>query len=98
MALTPILPKHAIDKETFDQTTLQPLIGSGPYRVAKSVAGERIVFERNPDYWGADIPSKRGIDNYDTITIEYFLNANAQFEAFKKGICAIHTESDPGQA
>ena len=95
VALTPILPKHAFNKETFDQTTLKPLIGSGPYRVAKVVAGERIVFERNPDYWGANIPSKRGIDNYDTITIEYFLNANAQFEAFKKGICAIHTESDP---
>jgi peptide/nickel transport system substrate-binding protein len=95
VALTPILPRHAFDKDTFDQTTLTPLIGSGPYRVAKIVPGERIVFERNPDYWGADIPSKRGMDNYDTITIEYFLNANAQFEAFKKGICAIHTESDP---
>jgi peptide/nickel transport system substrate-binding protein len=95
IALTPILPKHAFDKETFDQTTVKPLIGSGPYRVAKVVPGERIVFERNPDYWGANVPSKRGMDNFDTITIEYFLNANAEFEAFKKGICAIHTESDP---
>ena len=43
-------------------------------------------------------PSKRGFDNYDQITIEYFLNANAKFEAFKKGICAIHDESDPVQA
>jgi peptide/nickel transport system substrate-binding protein len=95
VALTPVLPKHAFDKDAFDQTTLKPLIGSGPYTVAQIVPGERIVFERNPDYWGANVPSKRGADNYDTITIEYFLNANAQFEAFKKGICAIHTESDP---
>lgn len=95
VALTPILPKHAFDKETFDRTTLKPLIGSGPYTVAKVEPGQRIVFKRNPNYWGKDIPSKRGFDNYDQITIEYFLNANAMFEAFKKGICSIYTESDP---
>ena len=39
--------------------------------------------------------SKRGFDNYDQITIEYFLNANAMTEAFKKGICAINMEADP---
>jgi peptide/nickel transport system substrate-binding protein len=91
----PILPKHAIDPEKFEETTLSPLIGSGPYTVAQVSPGERIVFKRNPNYWGKDIPSKRGFDNYDQITIEYFMNANAMFEAFKKGICAIYTESDP---
>lgn len=95
VALTPILPAHAFDKATFDQTTLKPLIGSGPYIVDKVVPGERISFRRNPDYWGRDVPAKRGFDNYDRITIEYFLNANAEFEAFKKGICATHTEADP---
>jgi peptide/nickel transport system substrate-binding protein len=95
IAMTPILPKHAFDKATFDQTTLKPVTGSGPYRIAQVVPGQRIVFERNPDYWGRDIPSKRGFDNFDRITIEYFLNANAMFEAFKKGICSVHAESDP---
>lgn len=95
VAMTPIVPKHVFSKETFDETTLEPVIGSGPYRIAKVVPGQRIVFERNPDYWAKDIPTKRGFDNYDRITIEYFLNANAQFEAFKKGICAIQTEADP---
>ena len=95
VALTPIIPKHAFDKETFDQTTLKPLVGSGPYVVDRVAPGERISFRRNPDYWGRDIPAKRGFDNYDRITIEYFLNANAEFEAFKKGLCAIHTEADP---
>src|SRR4029450_8287937 len=42
-----------------------------------------------------DLPSKRGFDNYDQITIEYFLNANAKTEAFKKGICAIYDAGDP---
>ncbi|AZO08219.1 MULTISPECIES: extracellular solute-binding protein [unclassified Mesorhizobium] len=95
IALTPIIPKHAFDKETFDKTTLKPLIGSGPYMVDKVQPGQRIVFKRNPDYWGKDVPSKRGFDNFDQITIEYFLNANAKTEAFKKGICAIDDESDP---
>jgi peptide/nickel transport system substrate-binding protein len=95
VALTPILPKHAFDKKTFDKTTLKPVIGSGPYTVAQVAPGQRIVFKRNPNYWGKDIPTKRGFDNYDQITIEYFLNANAKLEAFKKGICAIDDDSDP---
>ncbi|MER8866514.1 extracellular solute-binding protein [Mesorhizobium sp. M0751] len=95
IALTPIIPKHAFNKDTFDRTTLKPVIGSGPYTVAHVVPGQRIVFKRNPDYWGKDVPSKRGFDNYDQITIEYFLNASAKQEAFKKGICAIDDDSDP---
>jgi hypothetical protein len=54
------------------------------------VPGHRVVFKRNPDYWGADVPSMRGFHNYDRITIDYFLNANAQFEAFKKGLCSAY--------
>ncbi|WP_322419189.1 extracellular solute-binding protein [Mesorhizobium huakuii] len=95
IALTPILPKHAFDKETFDKTTLKPLIGSGPYTIAQVAPGQRIVFKRNPDYWGKDVPAKRGFDNYDQITIEYFLNANAKLEAFKKGLCAVDDDGDP---
>ncbi|TIT02060.1 extracellular solute-binding protein [Mesorhizobium sp.] len=95
IAMTPIVPRHAFDKETFDRTTLKPVIGSGPYTVVQVAPGQRIVFKRNPNYWGKDIPAKRGFDNYDQITIEYFLNANAKLEAFKKGICAIDDDSDP---
>jgi peptide/nickel transport system substrate-binding protein len=95
IALTPIIPKHAFNKDTFDKTTLKPVIGSGPYTVDKIQPGQRIVFKRNPNYWGKNLPSKRGFDNYDQITIEYFLNANAKTEAFKKGICAIYDEGDP---
>ncbi|MBZ9677641.1 extracellular solute-binding protein [Mesorhizobium sp. ES1-1] len=95
IAMTPIVPKHAFDKETFDKTTLKPLIGSGPYTIEQVQPGQRIVFKRNPDYWGKDIPAKRGFDNYDRISIEYFLNANAKLEAFKKGVCAFDDDSDP---
>ncbi|MGK6314870.1 extracellular solute-binding protein [Neorhizobium sp. DT-125] len=92
---TPILPKHAIDPATFDQSTLKPPVGSGPYRVKSVSPGERIVYERNPDYWGKDIPSKIGFDNYDQITVEYFLQENTLFEAFKKGEIDIYPDGSP---
>nr|WP_265518875.1 extracellular solute-binding protein [Nitratireductor luteus] len=90
VALTPVIPAHAFDRETFDRSTLNPVTGSGAYTIEKVEPGQRIVFKRNPDYWGADVPSMRGFHNYDRITIEYFLNSNAQFEAFKKGICSVY--------
>ncbi|RWX78229.1 ABC transporter substrate-binding protein [Neorhizobium lilium] len=92
---TPILPKHAIDPATFDQSTLKPPIGSGPYRVKSISPGERIVYERNPDYWAKDIPSKVGSDNYDRISVEYFLQENTLFEAFKKGVVDVYVEGSP---
>lgn len=97
IALTPIIPKHATNAETFDQTTLTPMVGSGAYRVKEVAPGQSITFERNPDYWGADIPSQRGLFNYDTITIDYYRNDQAMFEAFKAGECDVFSESDPGK-
>lgn len=95
VAMTPIIPAHAFDRETFDETTLKPVTGSGPYTIEAVEPGQRIVFTRNPDYWGDAVPSMQGFQNYDRITIEYFLNTNAQFEAFKKGLCSVYTDIDP---
>jgi len=91
----PILPKHAVDSESFDRTTLKPPIGSGPYKVLSISPGERIVYERRPDYWGQDLPSKVGFDNYDQIAVEYFLEDNTLFEAFKKGVIDIYPDGSP---
>jgi peptide/nickel transport system substrate-binding protein len=92
---TPILPKHATDPVTFDQSTLKPPVGSGPYRIKSISPGERIVYERYPDYWGKDIPAKVGFDNYDQISVEYFLQDNTLFEAFKKGAIDIYPDGSP---
>lgn len=92
---TPILPKHAIDAESFDQSTLKPPIGSGPYVIKSVSPGQRIVYERDPDYWGKDIPAKVGFDNFDRITIDYFLQDNTLFEAFKKGNVDIYADGSP---
>ena len=56
IGLMPILPSHRIDPETFEQTTLEPPIGSGPYTVETVEAGRRVVFRRNPDWWGRERP------------------------------------------
>lgn len=95
IAMSPILPKHAVDTDTFGQSTLEIPIGSGPYRIKSVEPGERIVYERNPDYWAKDLPVKRGFDNYDRITVEYFLSQSSQFEAFKKGVFDVYPEGNP---
>ncbi|MBB3658670.1 peptide/nickel transport system substrate-binding protein [Rhizobium sp. BK650] len=94
--LFPVLPKHAIDAETFDRTTLTPPVGSGPYKVKSLKPGESITYERDPNYWGKDIPSKVGMDNYDQITVQYFLQDTTLFESFKKGDIDIYLDGNPG--
>lgn len=95
IGLLPILPKHAIDEATFDQTTLTPLLGSGPYLLSEIDQGNSITLTRNPDYWANDLPVKRGFHNFDTIEITYFRDGNALFEAFKKGLVDVYFESSP---
>lgn len=97
IALLPILPKHATDGENFDKSTLKPLIGAGAYVIENVRPGESVTLKRNPDYWAKDIPSKRGMDNYDQIRINYYRDDNTMFEAFKKGTSDIHIESDTGR-
>lgn len=92
---TPILPKHAVDAATFDQSSLKIPVGSGPYKVATVNPGQKIVYERDPAYWGKDIPSKIGFDNYDELSVEYFLQENTLFEAFKKGAIDVYLEGNP---
>ncbi|APO74791.1 peptide ABC transporter substrate-binding protein [Rhizobium etli 8C-3] len=94
--LFPVLPKHAIDPETFDRTSLVPPLGSGPYKIKTVRPGESITYERDPDYWGKDIPSKVGMDNYDQITVQYFLQDTTLFEAFKKGDIDVYPDGSPG--
>ncbi|MEM1040478.1 MAG: extracellular solute-binding protein [Pseudomonadota bacterium] len=95
IALMPILPKHATDVETFDRSTLVPPIATGPYTIGEVVPGQRIVYERNPNYWGKDLPVTQGLWNFDTVQIDYYQNATAHFEAFKKGLFDVFSETSP---
>jgi peptide/nickel transport system substrate-binding protein len=95
LGLMPIVPKHRINAETFDQTTLEPPVGSGPYRVARVDAGRQLVFVRNQDWWARDLWFARGRFNFDEIRHEYFREETALFEAFKSGEIDSLTDTDP---
>ena len=97
LGMLPVLPKHAINADTFDKSTLKPMVGSGPYRLETVKAGDSLTFRRNPDYWAKDIPTKRGFDNYDTMTLTYFRDENSMFEAFKKGLVDVMIEENSGR-
>jgi microcin C transport system substrate-binding protein len=68
-----------------DESRLEPAVGTGPYVLDRYDINQRIVYRRNPDYWGADLPINAGRNNFDTIRVEYFGDANAAFEGFKAG-------------
>ena len=91
----PVLPKHAVDPETFGKSSLKPPVASGPYIIKDVKPGERITYQRNPDYWAKDLPSRAGFNNFDTITIEYFRNETSYFEAFKKGLVDVYIDGSP---
>jgi microcin C transport system substrate-binding protein len=82
-----ILPKHYWEAEgrDFTKTTLEPPLGSGPYRVADFEAGRHIVLERVEDYWGKDLPVNRGFNNFDRIRYEYYRDETAIRLAIKSG-------------
>ena len=95
LGLLPVLPKHAINPDTYENTTLEAPIGSGPYKVGKIDAGRSITFVRDPNYWGRDLPVNRGRFNFDEIRFDYFREGSVMFDAFKSGQIDLWPEEDP---
>jgi microcin C transport system substrate-binding protein len=85
-----ILPKHWWEgadasgkKRDIGATTLEPPLGSGPYRIKEIIPGRTVVYERVKDYWGKDINVNIGRDNFDELKYEYFRDSTVALEAFK---------------
>jgi len=97
MGLMPIISKAYYADRTFDETTLDPPMGSGPYRVASVDPGRIITYERADDYWGKDLAVNRGQDNFDTIRYEYFRDGNVLMEGFKSGAFDFRSEGSAVQ-
>jgi peptide/nickel transport system substrate-binding protein len=95
LGLMPVLPKHAVDVATFEETTMTGPIGSGPYRVAAVKPGSSVTLTRNPDYWGRDLPVNRGLWNFDEIRLDFYRESNGYFEAFKRGLYDFRVETEP---
>ena len=88
----PVLPKHWWEgtdktgkKRDITQPTLEPPLGSGPYRIESFKAGSEIVWKKADNYWGEKVPVKIGRENFDRRRYVYFLDENAAWQAFTKG-------------
>ena len=86
MGMRPILKKAQWDAQNFDESGLDVIpISSAPYVIDDFEAGRFVSLKRNPDYWGRDVPFRRGTNNIDELRMEFFGDATAMFEAFKAG-------------
>jgi peptide/nickel transport system substrate-binding protein len=97
LGLMPVLPRHRLIAEEFERTTLEPVVGSGPYVVHSLEPGRSIVYRRNLDHWAKDLAVNRGRYNFDEIRYEFFRDAAALFEAFKSGQVDVRLEDDPSR-
>ena len=96
---TPVFSKAWFEETgaRLDEPRMETSPGSGPYMLDSYDVNRRIVYKRNPDYWGADLPVNIGRHNFDTIRVEYFADEAAEFEAFKAGEYSFRTEGNSRQ-
>ena len=76
------------------ETTLEPPLGSGPYRVTEVNPGSTVTFERVADYWGRDLPVNVGQNNFGRITYSYYRDLNVEFQGFKAGEFDFWSENE----
>lgn len=94
MSYTSIQPAHYWAEHDPRSVSLEPPLGSGPYKVSKLRQGNFIEFERVPDYWGRDIPVNRGRYNFDVMRFDVYRDATVTREALRKGLIDHWTEQD----
>ena len=88
-----VLPKHYWQDRDFEKTTLEPPLGSGPYRIADVKPGRSVTYERVADYWGRDLPVNRGRHNIQTIRYDVYRDRTVSMEAFKAGELDFRAEN-----
>ncbi len=89
----PVLSKAYWSGRDFTKTTLDPPLGSGPYKIEKVDPGRSITYRRVADYWGADLPVNKGRFNVDSIRYDYYRDATIALEAFKAGQYDVRLEN-----
>jgi len=82
VAALPIFSRSYYAARRFDETTLEVPLGSGPYKVGRFEPGRHIEYERVKDWWGADLPVGRGLNNFDIVRYEYYRDREVAFEGF----------------
>ncbi|HEY1257970.1 MAG TPA: extracellular solute-binding protein [Stellaceae bacterium] len=89
----PVLSKKYWSGRDFEKTTLDPPLGSGPYKIEKLEPGRSITYRRVPDYWAANLPVGKGRFNVDAIRYDYYRDATVALEAFKAGQYDLRLEN-----
>ena len=89
----PVLSKKYWSSHDFTKTTLDPPLGSGPYKIKSVEPGRSITYQRVADYWGAELPVNKGRQNVDTIRYDYYRDGTVALEAFKAGQYDIRREN-----
>jgi microcin C transport system substrate-binding protein len=69
----------------FDRIQLEPPIATGPYLIDRFDVGRSISYKRDPNYWGTDVPARRGMFNFGRINYRFYKDDVARLEAFKAG-------------
>ena len=87
-----VLSKAYYATREFDQTTLTPPLGSGPYKIGDFKQGTFVSYRRRDDYWGKDLPVNRGRHNFEELRYEYYRDRTAGFESFKAGALDLREE------
>lgn len=80
-----------------DESQERPFLGTGPYVHDRVDMGRSVVYARDPEWWGADVPQNRGRNNFDRVRIEAFLDQTAALEAFKAGVYTFRTPANAGE-
>jgi len=88
----PIFSKAYYETRDFTETTLEPPLGSGPYRITDFRQGRFVLFTLRDDYWAWDLPVNRGRFNFRELRYEYFRDRTAEFEALKAGTYDLREE------
>ena len=95
LGLMPILPEHIYGNGQFMEASLDVPIGSGPYTVHKIDQGKNITYIKDPNYWGQNLSLNNGLNNFEKISVDYYLDDNSRFEAFKAGLFDLYQVWDP---
>ena len=92
VAALPIFSKAYYAKVDFAKSTLEPPLGSGPYKVRSFKPAEYVTYGRRDDYWAKDLPVNRGRYNFDDVRFDYFRDRTAALEALKSGTIDLREE------
>ena len=89
----PVLPKHYWENKNFEDTTLEVPVGSGPYKIQSFDAGRSITYKLDNNYWGKNVPIKKGTENFGIMKYEYYKDRSIEREAFKSGDVDFFSEN-----